>query len=106
MRMFSAEETLAFFEANEKPRPTTIRANTLKTRRRDVAKALVSRGVHLDSVGDWSKVGIQVFESQVPLGATPEYLAGHYMLQVNNLIIWFLFEFFFLILQIFFFKKK
>ena len=84
MRMFSAEETLAFLEANEKPRPTTLRANTLKTRRRDVAKALVARGVHLDSVGDWTKVGLQVFESQVPLGATPEYLAGYYMLQVSS----------------------
>jgi len=81
MRLFNASEAMAFFEANEKPRPTTIRANTLKTRRRDVALALQARGVHLDVVGDWTKVGLQVFESQVPLGATPEYLAGHYMLQ-------------------------
>jgi len=29
----------------------------------------------------WSKVGIQIFESQIPIGATPEYLAGHYILQ-------------------------
>lgn len=81
MRLFNAAESLAFFEANEKPRPVTLRANTLKTRRRDVAVALQARGVHLDSVGEWTKVGLQVFDSQVPLGATPEYLAGHYMLQ-------------------------
>jgi ribosomal RNA methyltransferase Nop2 len=81
MRLFNAAEALAFFEANEKPRPVTLRANTLKTRRRDVAVALQARGVHLDAVGEWTKVGLQVFDSQVPLGATPEYLAGHYMLQ-------------------------
>ena len=30
------------------------------------------------------KVGLQIFESQVPLGATPEYLAGHYILQAAS----------------------
>ncbi|KFA66637.1 hypothetical protein S40285_03061 [Stachybotrys chlorohalonatus IBT 40285] len=82
--LFSPREAFAFFEANETPRPVVIRTNTLRTHRRDLAQALINRGVTLEPVGKWSKVGLQVFESTVPLGATPEYLAGHYILQAAS----------------------
>ncbi|KJY02128.1 S-adenosylmethionine-dependent methyltransferase superfamily domain-containing protein [Zymoseptoria brevis] len=82
--LFPAQEALAFFDANETPRPMVIRTNTLRTHRRDLAHALINRGVTLEPVGKWSKVGLQIFESQVPLGATPEYLAGHYILQAAS----------------------
>lgn len=82
--LFNPKEAFAFFEANESARPVVIRTNTLRTHRRELAQSLINRGVTLEPVGKWSKVGLQVFESQVPLGATPEYLAGHYILQAAS----------------------
>ncbi|TRM61895.1 NOL1/NOP2/sun family-domain-containing protein [Schizophyllum amplum] len=82
--LFSVPEAIEFFEANEVPRPVTIRTNTLRTRRRDLAQTLINRGVNLEPIGKWTNVGLQVFESTVPIGATPEYLAGHYMLQAAS----------------------
>ena len=68
-------------EANERPRPVTLRTNTLKTRRKELATSLIAQGIDVDIL-TWSKVGLVAMPTSVALGATPQYLAGHYLLQV------------------------
>jgi ribosomal RNA methyltransferase Nop2 len=56
LNLFSPAEAFEFFEANEEQRPLVIRTNTLKTRRRELAQALINRGVNLDPLASWTKV--------------------------------------------------
>lgn len=81
LTMFSPTEAVEFIAASDKPRPLVIRTNTIKARRKDLAAALIKRGVTLDPLASWSKVGLKIVDSPVPIGATPEYLSGMYMLQ-------------------------
>lgn len=78
--LFPKKEQEAFYEANEKPRPTVLRVNTLLKRRKDLVFYLSSRKVDCGEL-DWTDSAIVAYKSEVPLGATPEYLAGFYTLQ-------------------------
>lgn len=80
--MFGPAELIEFLEASELPRPLTIRTNTLKMRRKTLATNMIARGIDVDVIS-WSKVGLIVIRTpgNVTVGATPEYLAGHYILQ-------------------------
>ncbi|KAK2953766.1 putative Ribosomal RNA small subunit methyltransferase F [Blattamonas nauphoetae] len=81
LELFSAPEAIQFMEAQEQQRPLTLRTNTLRAHRRELAQALINRGVNLDPLGEWTKVGLVVYNSDIPIGATPEYLGGWYMQQ-------------------------
>lgn len=84
LNLFPPNEAVEFLESNNTQRVMTIRTNTIKAKRRELAKSLIQRGVNLDPLAEWTKVGLKIYESQVPIGATPEYLAGHYMLQSGS----------------------
>ena len=81
--IFPLNEAIEFMEASDSQKVLTIRTNSLKTKRRELAKYLISRGVNLnlDPLAEWSKVGLKIYSSTVPIGATPEYLPGQYILQ-------------------------
>lgn len=80
MKIFPIEELKKYLEASDTERPITIRTNTLKTRRKELAQDLINLGVNVDPI-EWSKEGLIVYDSPVPIGATATYLAGHYILQ-------------------------
>lgn len=74
---------MEFLEANEQPRPVTIRTNTLKTRRKDLAQALIGRGAGVGAI-EWSQVGVQVFDSTVPIGMSQLELIDLFGLQTDT----------------------
>ncbi|KAM0688279.1 rRNA (cytosine-C5-)-methyltransferase nop2 [Conglomerata obtusa] len=84
--MFNKQEALEFMQKSEQPRPTVIRTNTLKIRRKDLAKLLINRGMDIDPL-EWCPSSLVVYKSPVPIGATPEYLTGLYTIQGASSII-------------------
>lgn len=78
--LFPKKECITFMEESEKKRPLVIRVNTLLTRRKELTNKLMSRGVDLEPI-EWCDDALIIFNSNIPIGATPEYLAGHYTIQ-------------------------
>jgi 25S rRNA (cytosine2870-C5)-methyltransferase len=78
--LFSREEAAAFLVESDKQRPTTIRTNSLVGKRSALIAKLEARGVNMEAL-EWSDVGAVVYNTDVPVGATPEYLAGYYTVQ-------------------------
>ncbi|KAI5189157.1 25S rRNA (cytosine2870-C5)-methyltransferase [Nematocida minor] len=78
--MFNKEEKEAFMIASDQKRPVTIRTNTLFDKRQPILQKLANRGVNIEGI-EWNNCSAVVYNSDVPIGATPEYLAGLYILQ-------------------------
>jgi len=66
--MFGPNENLEFLEASVQSRPLVVRVSTLKARRKGLAAALMERGMCLDPLALWSKVGLKLHESTIPAG--------------------------------------
>lgn len=82
MDFLAPQEVVKYVEAAERKRPLTVRVNTLQTSKKSLVERLRKRGVEIDAVPkDQSKVALIVKKSNVPIGATPEYLAGDYIIQ-------------------------
>ena len=65
LKTFNPNECVQFLDANDQQRPVTIRTNTLKTKRKELAQTLIQRGVNLDPLAEWTKVGLKIYESKV-----------------------------------------
>lgn len=79
LALFGAE-TEDFLKGNDLTIPKTIRINTLAASPNSVMARLRGKGVQVESI-DGLPYAFRIQESEVPLGATTEYLLGHYMLQ-------------------------
>lgn len=78
--MFNEEERIVFLEESEKKRPVVIRVNTLKTTKKELVKNLSQRGMAIENL-DFYNSCLTIYDSKVPIGATPEYLDGWYYIQ-------------------------
>ena len=84
VEMLGTESTRRLLLFNEKKLPKTIRLNSLRAPFSTISRRLNEKGIKLKKINEHLPEGREVLESPFPLGATPEYLNGYYMLQGKN----------------------
>ena len=76
-------ETSKLLRFNETKLNKIIRLNTLRSSFEDTVALLERKRIKLQNIESLPEAR-EIIESPVPIGATPEYLAGYYMLQGKN----------------------
>lgn len=83
VELIGEEETRRLYNFNEQKLPKTIRMNTLRTDIETTENLLSQKGVKMRKLRDLPEAR-EIISSSVPVGATPEYLNGFYLLQGKN----------------------
>jgi len=83
VEMMGEEETSNLLQFNETKLNKTIRLNTLRSSCERTVKLLERKRIQLEDIVEIPE-GKEIINSPVPIGATPEYLGGYYMLQGKN----------------------
>ena len=81
LKLFPISETLKFIEFNEKPRPLTIRFNSLKENIKEIRYNLEKKGIKIFSLDKPFNMAGIVTKNKTRIGNTSEYLGGFYTLQ-------------------------
>ena len=83
VKMLGEEETEKLLHFYEKELHKVIRLNSLRMSYPKIVERLSDKKIELRDIPDIDE-GKEVVNSPVPIGATPEYLNGYYMLQGKN----------------------
>jgi NOL1/NOP2/sun family putative RNA methylase len=83
IKMMGEEETKKLLLFNEKELKKVIRLNSLRWAFPQIIKLLENKGITLEDIEGLPEAK-EVLKSSIPIGATPEYLNGYYMLQGKN----------------------
>ena len=83
VEMMGKEETSNLLQFNETELNKTIRLNTIRSSFEHTVELLERKRIQLEDIVGIPE-GKEIIGSPVPIGATPEYLGGYYMLQGKN----------------------
>ncbi len=83
VEMMGEEEASNLLQFNETKLNKTIRLNTLRSSFERTVELLERKRIQLEDIVEIPE-GKEIINSPVPIGATPEYLGGYYMLQGKN----------------------